>query len=151
VFEKAWPLLALPGLALIYVGSMIPGVVLAGAALTILITGHRTMFFFEITGFLGDVLSYARLMALGLCTFGIAMTVNVLADMVSSVAVVGVIAAPVVFVFGHSLNWVIQTLGGFVHGMRLHYVEFFSKFFEGGGTGFKPFVATRSVTEEAST
>ena len=148
VFEKAWPLLALPGLALIYAGSMVPGVALAGAALTILITGHRAMFFFEITGFLGDVLSYARLMALGLCTFGIAMTVNVLADMVSNVAVVGVIAAPVVFVFGHSLNWAIQTLGGFVHSMRLHYVEFFNKFFEGGGTGFEPFVAKRSVTEE---
>lgn len=151
VFGKAWPLLALPGLALIYSGSMIPGVVLAGAALSILITGHRTMFFFEITGFLGDVLSYARLMALGLCTYGIAMTVNVLADMVSNVAIVGVIAAPVVFVFGHVLNWIIQTLGGFVHGMRLHYVEFFSKFFEGGGTGFEPFVAKRSVTEEVST
>jgi V/A-type H+-transporting ATPase subunit I len=148
VFEKAWPLLALPGIALIYMGSIFSGGLLAIAALAMLVVGHKSMFFFEITGFLGDVLSYARLMALGLCTFGIAMTVNVLAEMVSSVAVVGLVAAPVVFVFGHILNWIIQALGGFVHSMRLHYVEFFSKFYEGGGTDFRPFYVERSLTEE---
>ncbi len=148
IFEKSWPLLAVPGIALVSIGSMIPGAILGGVALVLLIVGHKAMFFFEITGFLGDVLSYARLMALGLCTFGIAMTVNVLADMVSSIAVVGLILAPLIFVFGHLTNLVIQSLGGFVHSMRLHYVEFFSKFYDGGGVNFRPFAVKRSLTEE---
>jgi len=148
ILEKAWPLLAVPGIALVYIGSMIPGAMLGGVALALLIAGHKAMFFFEITGFLGDVLSYARLMALGLCTFGIAMTVNVLSDMVSNIAVVGMIVAPLIFVFGHLLNLVVQALGGFVHSMRLHYVEFFSKFYDGGGADFRPFAIKRGLTEE---
>lgn len=97
------------------------------------------MFFFGITGAIGDVLSYARLMALSLCTFGIAMAVNILAGLCN--IVLGVI----VFIFGHTLNFAINVLGSFVHGIRLEYVEFFTKFYESGGDEFHPFKERESV------
>jgi V/A-type H+-transporting ATPase subunit I len=102
--------------------------------------------FFSLTGFLGDWLSYARLLALALATGGIAMTVNILTGMVAGIHPAMVIGAAVVFVAGQLFNFVLQSLGAFVHSLRLQYVEFFGKFYTGGGDEFDPFVAGRSLT-----
>ena len=88
--------------------------------------------------FLGDVLSYLRLMALGMATAGLGMAVNVMTKVSLDIPWVGWILAPLVFVGGHAFNLVINALGAFVHTLRLQYVEFFPKFLEGGGREFKP-------------
>ena len=116
-------------------------------ALFLLISGHKGMAFFTITGALGDTLSYARLMALGLCTAGIALTVNILAKMCGDVAIIGTVLLLLIMVVGHVFNWVIQVMGAFVHGIRLHYVEFFGRFYSGGGDEFTPFAIKRDITE----
>jgi V/A-type H+-transporting ATPase subunit I len=94
---------------------------------------------YGITSYVGDVLSYLRLFALGLATGIIAMVVNLLADMLSGTPYVGWIFFVIIFVIGHIFNILINGLGAFVHTLRLQYVEFFPKFFEGGGRPFRPF------------
>lgn len=93
---------------------------------------------FSVVFYVGDVLSYLRLMALGMVTAGIAMAVNIIAGIVGGVPIVGVIFAVIVLIGGHLFNLAINTLGAFVHTLRLQYVEFFPKFFQGGGKQFKP-------------
>ncbi|UCG70454.1 MAG: V-type ATP synthase subunit I [Thermoplasmata archaeon] len=152
--------------------------------------------FFDITGFIGNWLSYARILALGLATAGIAMTINIVAilfkDLLSAMTAIvctgvlliglvllvvgyqkqktpmkvfsilfiligalGAIGAMAVaialilfliLVIAHILNAVLQALGGFIHALRLHYVEFFGQFYSGGGSRFSPFTTEREYT-----
>jgi len=89
--------------------------------------------------YLGDVLSYLRLMALCMVGSGIAMSVNIIAGISLDIPYgLGVPVMILVLVFGHSLNLVLSALGAFVHTLRLQYVEYFTKFFVGGGELFKP-------------
>ena len=138
ISENLWFLFAQPGLIFIVSGHKSLGLVFIVIALILLLGGHKAMSMFQITGFMGDILSYARLMALGLCTTGIAMTVNVLASMLYMVGWLGIVLAVIIFLFGHAFNFLINAMGSFVHGLRLHYVEFFTKFYESGGTEFTP-------------
>ncbi|MEO0142129.1 MAG: V-type ATP synthase subunit I [candidate division WOR-3 bacterium] len=94
---------------------------------------------YGITSFVSNILSYVRLMALGMVTGGIAMTVNKIAWMVKDIPVIGLILTVLILIGGHSFNIVINSLGGFIHTMRLHYIEFFGRFYTGGGKSFKPF------------
>jgi V/A-type H+-transporting ATPase subunit I len=90
------------------------------------------------TSYLADILSYSRLLALGLASAVIAQVFNMLGRMVGK-GVVGLIAFIVILVVGHTVNFAINALGSFVHASRLQYVEFFGKFYEGGGKPFRPF------------
>jgi V/A-type H+-transporting ATPase subunit I len=90
-------------------------------------------------GVMSDVLSYARVVALGLATGVIALVVDTLCVMIVGLPWVGFIVAAVVFVVGHSFNIVINVIGAFVHTGRLQFVEFFSKFFVSGGLSWRPF------------
>ncbi len=94
---------------------------------------------YGISGYLSDILSYSRLLALGLATSVIAMVVNTLCQTALGIPWVGWLIAALIFVGGHLFNLGISFLGGFVHSMRLQFVEFFSKFFQSGGKPFKPF------------
>jgi len=94
---------------------------------------------YDISRYLADVLSYSRLLALGLATTVIAMVVNNLCQTALGIPWVGWLVAALIFVGGHLFNLGISFLGGFVHSMRLQFVEFFSKFFKSGGSPFKPF------------
>lgn len=93
---------------------------------------------YGVTGYISDILSYARLLALGLATGVIANVVNLLGSMIGS-GVVGLIAMIVVGIIGHTFNLAINALGSFVHSSRLQYIEFFGKFYEDGGEEFSPF------------
>jgi V/A-type H+-transporting ATPase subunit I len=103
--------------------------------------------FYDIVGYFGDVLSYARLLALGLATSAIALAVNNIASMVKGMPYyTGYVMMVAILVGGHLFNMAVNTLGSFVHSARLQYLEFFGKFFEGGGTEFKPFRSERKYT-----
>jgi len=142
-----WFLFAQPGIFFYLVGYKSVGLMFIVISLVLLFLGHKAMAMFQVTGFMGDVLSYARLMALGLCTTGIAMTVNVLSNMLYAGSSIGIFFAIVVFFIGHLFNFVINAMGAFVHGLRLHYVELFTKFFESGGTEFTPLETRYEVVE----
>ena len=86
------------------------------------------------TGYLGDILSYSRLLALCLVTGVIADMVNMMGAMFGNI-----IFFLIIFILGHALNITINFIGTYVHTSRLQYVEFFSKFYEGGGRTFTPF------------
>lgn len=93
---------------------------------------------YSITGYFSDILSYSRLMALGLVT-GIMGTVFNTIGSIGGGGIVGALVFIPIFIFGHTINIGINALGAYVHVNRLQYVEFFSKFYEGGGKAFKPF------------
>jgi V/A-type H+-transporting ATPase subunit I len=89
--------------------------------------------------YMGDVLSYLRLMALGMVTAGLAMAINVIAKIALDIPYgLGIVATIAILVGGHAFNMAINALGAFVHTLRLQYVEFFPKFLVGGGKAFEP-------------
>jgi len=94
---------------------------------------------YDISKYVGDILSYTRLFALGLATGVIAMVVNTLVQTARGIPWVGWLVAGLVFLVGHLFNLAVSFLGAFVHSMRLQYVEFFTKFFQPGGKEFRPF------------
>jgi V/A-type H+-transporting ATPase subunit I len=93
---------------------------------------------FSTVFFIGDVLSYARLLALCLVGAGCGMAINILVKLVMGVPYVGWLLGALVFVGGHLFNIALSVLGAFVHSLRLQFVEFFPKFFSGGGKDFVP-------------
>lgn len=137
-------MMALPGFAVIGKYMSIVGAVGLVATqgrtkqgiLNKLISGVLSLY--NVTGFLGDVLSYSRLFALGLATGVIGTVVNSMATMLSG-SIIGNIFMVFFLILGHTFNIAINVLGAYVHSSRLQYVEFFGKFFEGDGKPFVPF------------
>lgn len=99
----------------------------------------QTLNFF--LGMMGNVLSYLRILALGLVTGALAFTVNLVAEQMSMLLpwFLAVPVAILIYVVGHLMNIALNVLGAFIHSGRLQFVEFFSQFFEGGGRPFRPF------------
>ena len=157
LFDVGLWYMLLIGLVLFGVGSMItPALSSVGkwmaliGAVGIVVTGGRNKkgfgkitggfgSLYGITNYLSDVLSYSRLLALGLATGVVAKVVNILGSLTGSV-VVGIIVFIAVFLLGTVFNLAINALGAYVHSCRLQYVEFFGKFYTGGGKPFEPFV-----------
>ena len=109
------------------------------------------------TNLLSHMLSFCRIAAVGLSSVAIAMVVNFLAmeffigPAIADFSVVGVlliIVGVLVLIIGHALNVVLGVIGGALHPVRLHYVEFFTKFYQGGGVIYKPFGLKRKFSEE---
>ncbi len=121
---------------------------IVGAVILLLTGGRKNKGFGKITGGLGalynitsylsDILSYARLLALGLATGVIAQVINMLGSMAGG-GIIGAIVLLIAFVFGHTFNLALNALGSYVHSSRLQYIEFFGKFYEDGGDEFNPF------------
>ncbi|MDO4835692.1 MAG: V-type ATP synthase subunit I [Clostridia bacterium] len=98
---------------------------------------------YDVTSVLADILSYARLFALGIATGVIGQVFNMLCGMLASASnpvmkIVGAIGSIVLLVLLHTFNVAINALGAFVHCARLQYVEFYGKFYESGGKEFRP-------------
>jgi len=104
---------------------------------------------FELTGLLGDIMSYSRLAGVGLATFYLASAFNLLANWIStgiSGLIPGIIGITLGFIIGtilfavfHVLNLLLSSLAAFIHSLRLCFVEFLLKFYEGGGKEYNPF------------
>jgi len=92
----------------------------------------------NVSGYMSDILSYSRLLALGLATGSIAEVINMMGTLPSN-KIAKALLLIVVFVLGHALNMAINLLGAYVHTVRLQFVELLPKFYEGGGRAMKPF------------
>ena len=137
------------GIGLIFVNSTVGFIVAGvGVAMIVLMSGRANKNFilrilmglkglYDIVSYASDLLSYSRILALGLAAGVIAQVVNLMATM-GGPTVVGFIMLVAVFLFGHTLNLAINLLGSFVHTSRLQYLEFFNKFYEDGGVPFEP-------------
>lgn len=103
---------------------------------------------FDITGLLGDVMSYARIAGVGLATYYLAIVFNMLAPLFGSLipisgmarVIVGGVVTIMVLIIGHALNLVLSAITGFIHSLRLCFVEFLFKFYEGWGRPYSPFI-----------
>ncbi len=105
---------------------------------------------YDITSYISDLLSYSRLLALGLTTGVMAQVFNMLSTLFGT-SIPGIIFMIVIFVAGHLITIGLNALGSYVHTMRLQYVEMFSKFYEGGGKPFEPFsVKSKSFKTKGS-
>ena len=148
VFEAGIVLLALGYINVLGMVGIILGAILIVATIGMLVWANGAYGVMDIFGYMGDVLSYARLLALCLATGGIAMTVNILAQMINNmVPYVGIVLAIVIFFGGHIANFLFQVLGAFINALRLNYVEFFSQFFMEGKGKFEAFKAKRTFTK----
>lgn len=90
----------------------------------------------EVIGAFGNVLSYARLMAIGLASVMLAMVANRLGGLFDNLLVAVLVAGAI-----HALNIGLGFFDSSIQGLRLHYVEFFSKFVEPGGIRYEPFAS----------
>ncbi|CAG0983199.1 V/A-type H+/Na+-transporting ATPase subunit I [Methanosarcinales archaeon] len=134
---------------------------LAGAGLMLigvilLIKGEGFISILELPTLLSNVLSYSRILAIGLSSAGIALAVNTMAmnlfirpeGVLLGGGIVLALAGVVILFIGHLINLLLGILGPGIHSLRLQYVEFFTKFYEGGGTKYLPFGHKRKYTEE---
>ncbi len=160
-----WSLYAIPlmpdlsGLPAIVMGlnaaAILGAVLLLGGIIAI--AQENALEVIEIPTIISHVLSYARLTAVGLSSVAIAMVVNYIAidlmidpqlEELSIVGVLIIIVGILVFLLGHTLNTALGILGGGLNSIRLHYVEFFTKFYKGGGKKYNPFGMEQKFTEE---
>jgi len=123
---------------------------IAGAVLLVLTQGRNEqglakkaafgiLSLYKTTGYLGDTLSYSRLLALMMTTSIIGMVINIIAGMTKNIPVIGYLVMVLILLVGHTFNLVVSTLGAFIHATRLQLVEFFGKFYGNGGREFRPF------------
>lgn len=136
--QSVSPTLGTIGLAVIIIG--VAGLILTQGRdkkniIMRLLSGVMSLY--DVTSYLSDLLSYSRILALGVSTGVIATVINTLGSL-GGHNLIGIIVFVVVFIFGHVFNIAINALGSFVHASRLQYVEYFGKFYEGGGEAFDP-------------
>jgi len=129
---------------------------LTGASVLVLFGGRGTrnpvmrllkglLSLYDITSYISDILSYTRILALVLATSVIAMVVNLL-GFLGGPSITGFFFYVLVAILGHGLNLALSALSAYVHTSRLHYVEFFGKFYDGGGRLWRPLtIKTRYV------
>ena len=118
-----------------------PAAILLVTALPLILFGAGVFGTIEVMSTVGNILSYARLMAIGMASVILAMVANRLGESFE-IAIIGIIVALML----HALNIVLAMFSPSIHSMRLHIVEFFSKFYTGGGVAYKPF--RKAVVEE---
>ena len=154
VLEKiAWMVLQVGIFLLLFgmmgvVPSMLPGAVVFVLAVAMLIAGEGAVAVIELPSIMTNILSYSRLLAVGLSSIGIATAVNMMSGMAWSSGGIYSVLAVIIFILGHALNTALSITAPGLHALRLQYVEFFTKFYEGGGRIYDPFGYKRIYTEE---
>lgn len=151
VFDQLSWMILITGLGLLFLEpARTVGMVLAiaGAAIILLTAGRAKKGIvgkvvggfgglYNITGYMSDILSYSRILALSLATGVVGMVMNLLAGMIQG-SVIGFIFSLLIYAVGHVFNLAMGLLSAYVHDSRLQYIEFFNKFYEGGGYAFRP-------------
>jgi len=144
-------IMILTGLVMLFLPATAPigkWVAIGGAAIIVLFAGRAQKnpvgrigiglySLYGASSYLGDILSYSRILALAMSSAALAMVMNILVKMLST-SFIGVIAGAVVFLVGHGFNLAMGLLSAYVHASRLQYIEFFGKFYTGGGIEFAP-------------
>lgn len=160
IFDNlSWMMLVLGLVAmLVFPQSNVPAIVAAAGGVMILFFKNRTTkniikrigsglgSLYSVSGYIGDTLSYMRVLALGLVTGAMGMVFNMIGTMIYSSlsgtgivgAIIGAVLAGAILIFFHSFSLFINVLGTYVHCARLQFVEFFGKFYEPNGLEFKP-------------
>jgi V/A-type H+-transporting ATPase subunit I len=110
----------------------------------------KGMVLFDIEGFVGDWISYTRILALGLSTFGLAMAFNIVGKMLVDASLAMIPVVVLLLILLHIFNLLLQALGAAVHSLRLQFVEFFGRFYEGGGRSFEPYGMERIHTRPSA-
>jgi len=106
---------------------------------------------FSVTDYLSDILSYSRILALALSTAVIAFTMNTLAGLLQT-SIIGIFFSLIVYLVGHVFNMAISLLSAYVQNNRLQYLEFYGKFYKGGGYLFQPLTFnTKHINEITKT
>ena len=136
-FRSGYLIALTTGLVLLLLGGARQGKG-AGKVLTALVNLYGIQSSYGAGSFLGDVLSYSRLLALGLTTSMLGSAFNMIGSLVK-VPVLGLIVGALVLVFGHLLNYFMGAMGAFIHSARLILLEFFGRFYEGGAPRFHRF------------
>ncbi|HIE30891.1 MAG TPA: V-type ATP synthase subunit I [Methanosarcinales archaeon] len=149
----AWMVLQLGVFLLLFgmmevIPSMLPGAVVFALAVIMLIAGEGAVAVIELPSIMTNILSYSRLLAVGLSSIGIATAVNTMSGMAWSGGGIYIVLASIIFILGHALNTALSIIAPGLHALRLQYVEFFTKFYEGGGRIYDPFGYKRIYTEE---
>lgn len=125
------------------------GIVLLLAGIIISYIGEGGPAILELPGLMSNVVSYTRLAAIGMAKAGMALAFNMIAiEMIAPAGGVAIVAGMLVFMAGHLMIFVLAILSAGIHGLRLHYVELFQKFFVGGGLEFNPLKVIRKYTSE---
>lgn len=118
-------------------GRDVPG--LGGKLITGVVSIYGILGSYGCTAFIGDTLSYSRLLALGLTTSIVGLAFNIVAGLFQGIPIAGPVLFWLIVIVGHTLNFFISVLGGFVHSVRLILLEFFGRFYESGGQEFTPY------------
>jgi len=152
VFDQFSWILIITGLGLVFLPDFkLAGIIIASVGgVIVLFTGGRAkknifgkitgglLALYGVSGYFSDILSYSRILALGLATGIVGMVMNMLARMVSG-SWYGFIGAILIYIVGHVFNLALGLLSAYVHACRLQYIEFYGKFYEGNGRLFEPF------------
>ena len=115
------------------------GTALIATAIAMLIKAEGFIALIEIPAIFSNILSYARLMALGIASVSLAIVVNQLAFRLFHAGIVGAVMGTIILFLGQGINVILGIIGPLLHSLRLHYVEFFGKFYKGGGKPYAPF------------
>jgi V/A-type H+-transporting ATPase subunit I len=111
--------------------------------------GEGAKVFLELPGLMSNVISYTRLTAIGMSKAGLALAFNSISiEMIAPGGGIMIVFALLVFIIGHLMIFILAIISAGLHGIRLQYVEFFMKFFEGGGLKFNPLKISRKYTTE---
>ena len=148
-FRSGYLIALTTGLVLLLLGGARQGKG-AGKVLTALVNLYGIQSSYGAGSFLGDVLSYSRLLALGLTTSMLGSAFNMIGSLVK-VPVLGLIVGALVLVFGHLLNYFMGAMGAFIHSARLILLEFFGRFYEGGAPRFHRFGFSSEVVKIVDT
>jgi V/A-type H+-transporting ATPase subunit I len=152
--QTPWIMFITGGAILFLSGNYIPGTVegntgygIMSAALLILVFGQGPSALLDVTKILSNIISYVRILALNMASAWMSRTFLLLAELVTEIPLVGPIIGMMIILGSHLFLVTLSSITTFIHSLRLHYVEFFSRFFEGSGVKYSPISVEREYTK----